>query len=224
MTYNEETKKYSLGLTEGHESMNFPVNIKVDMITTKRGMKVPVIIVTNTNAKFTILYSHGNATDCGAMFSMYIMLAVHLGVNVVGYDYTGYGASMDLGVRPTEQQTYKDIKAVYEYCMESKLVSDPATQLLLYGQSVGSGPSCFLAQRYPVAGMILHSPIMSGLRVITDSRLLCCFDIFPNINRIRDIRSPLFVIHGKVSKGKRVSCAFLPYFMYIDLVLPYMYT
>jgi fermentation-respiration switch protein FrsA (DUF1100 family) len=47
--------------------------------------------------------------------------------------------------------------------------------------------------------MVLHSPIMSGLRVITDSRLLACFDIFPNLKRIRNISAPLFVIHGKVS-------------------------
>ena len=39
---------------------------------------------------------------------------------------------------------------------------------------------------------------MSGLRVLTDSRLLCCFDIFPNIDRIKGINVPLFVIHGEV--------------------------
>lgn len=47
-------------------------------------------------------------------------------------------------------------------------------------------------------GLVLHAPIMSGLRVLTDSRLLCCFDIFPNIDRIKGINVPLFVIHGEV--------------------------
>ena len=55
----------------------------------------------------TIIYSHGNATDCGAMFIMYAMLALTLKVNVVGYDYTGYGSSYDSGVPTTEKQTYK---------------------------------------------------------------------------------------------------------------------
>jgi hypothetical protein len=41
------------------------------------------------DAKFTLIYSHGNATDCGAMFIMYAMLAMTLKINVVGYDYTG---------------------------------------------------------------------------------------------------------------------------------------
>jgi pimeloyl-ACP methyl ester carboxylesterase len=119
-------------------------------------------------------------------------------VNVVGYDYTGYGASRDSGIAPTEKQTYKDIKAAYDYCLSTKLVTDPAKEIILYGQSVGSGPSCYLASKLPIAGIVLHSPIMSGLRVITDSRMLACFDIFPNLKRIRRIKAPLFVIHGKV--------------------------
>lgn len=60
-------------------------------------------------SKFTLIYSHGNATDCGAMFIMYAMLALTLKINVVGYDYTGYGSSIDSGVKPTEKQTYKGI-------------------------------------------------------------------------------------------------------------------
>jgi hypothetical protein len=50
------------------------------------------------------------------------MIALTLRVNVVGYDYTGYGASMEHGIPPTEKQTYKDIERVYDWCIESKLV------------------------------------------------------------------------------------------------------
>lgn len=175
--------------------------MKGDMVEVARGMKIPVLVVTHPNAKYTMIYSHGNATDCGAMFPMYCMIALYLKINVVGYDYTGYGASMAAGIPPTEKQTYKDIKAVYDYCLRTKLVSDPSSEIVLYGQSVGSGPSCYLAgcsKTRPIAGLVLHSPILSGLRVITDSRFLACFDIFPNIKRIRNIKVPLFVIHGKV--------------------------
>jgi hypothetical protein len=53
------------------------------------------------------------------------MIALSLRVNVVGYDYTGYGASKEFGIDPTEKQTYKDIERVYEWCLESKLVKVP---------------------------------------------------------------------------------------------------
>ena len=39
---------------------------------------------------------------------------------------------------------------------------------------------------------------MSGIRVLTASRLLSCWDIFPNIDRIRHVKCPVFVIHGMV--------------------------
>jgi len=61
---------------------------------------------------------------------------------------------MEYGKRCTEKQTYIDIETVYEYCLESKLVIDPSKEIILYGQSVGSGPSCFLAPRKPIAGII----------------------------------------------------------------------
>lgn len=144
---------------------------------------------------------------------MYSLLSTYLKVNVVGYDYTGYGASMEYGTKPTEHQSYMDIETVYAYCLEKKIVADPSIELILYGQSVGSGPSCYLAKKRPIAGLVLHSPIMSGLRVLTDSRALACFDIFPNISRIRSINVPLFVIHGEVSHYNTLDLLFCQYTM-----------
>ena len=37
----------------------------------------------------------------------------------------------------------------------------------------------------------------AGLRVVTSNRLLCCCDIFPNIDRVRRTRCPALVIHGQ---------------------------
>ena len=47
-----------------------------------------------------------------------------------------------------------------------------------------------------MAGVVLHAPFMSGLRVITPSRLLCCFDVFPNVSRLPRVDAPVFIIHG----------------------------
>jgi hypothetical protein len=97
-------------------------------VTTSNGTQVPIMVwgakpktktasATNsrassassgnptTSAQFTIIVSHGNAADLGSMYVFYSMMYSNLGVNVVGYDYTGYGASAALGPPPTEQQT-----------------------------------------------------------------------------------------------------------------------
>jgi hypothetical protein len=114
----------------------------------------------------TLIYSHGNATDVGAMFPMQVVLAHSLDINVISYDYSGYGES---GGVPTEASTYKDIQAVYDFAVTT--LGTKAEQIILYGQSVGSGPCCYLAARIPdIGGMILHSPFTSGMRVLTPSR------------------------------------------------------
>lgn len=141
-------------------------------IATKKGAycaaivyKVPEHLVT-ANTK-TIIYSHGNATDIGAMFPLQVVLAHGLECNVVSYDYSGYGES---GGIPMEGNTYTDIAGVFDWTVENICGNDPK-KVILYGQSVGSGPCCHLAAKNPnIGGMVLHSPFTSGMRVLTPSR------------------------------------------------------
>lgn len=51
--------------------------------------------------------------------------------------------------------------------------------IVLYGQSVGSGPTLDLATRLPrLRAVILHSPILSGLRVMYPVKRTYWFDIY----------------------------------------------
>uniref|UniRef100_A0A7S4QEP4 Serine aminopeptidase S33 domain-containing protein n=1 Tax=Ditylum brightwellii TaxID=49249 RepID=A0A7S4QEP4_9STRA len=123
----------------------------------------------HANAKTkTILYSHGNATDVGAMNLTQSFLARHLNANVIVYDYSGYGQS---GGVPMEKNTYRDIKLVYEWTAKHLAYEKREESIVVYGQSVGSGPSCYIAKkRQNIGGLILHSPFTSGMRVLTPSR------------------------------------------------------
>ena len=115
----------------------------------------------------TIIYSHGNATDLGAMYPLQAMLVQSLLCHVVSYDYSGYGESGGVAM---EANTYKDIKTVFDYTLKNVAGGD-ASNIVLYGQSVGSGPSCFLCSKNSdIGGLILHSPFTSGMRVLTPSR------------------------------------------------------
>ncbi|KAF7829183.1 alpha/beta hydrolase domain-containing protein 17B [Senna tora] len=108
------------------------------------------------------------------------------------YDYSGYGASTG---KPSESNTYADIEAIYE-CLETQYgVSQE--ELILYGQSVGSGPTLHLAAKLPrLRGVVLHSGILSGLRVLCHVKFTLCFDIYKNINKIKKVKCPVLVIHG----------------------------
>ena len=155
--------------------------IQAIKIPSKRGVYVAAVLYTvpaerRTPHTRTLIYSHGNATDIGAMFPIQVILAHSLDINVLVYDYSGYGES---GGVAEEARTYDDIDAVYEYVWQYVAECD-SENIVLYGQSVGSGPCCYLAAKLAkeqerLGGMILHSPFTSGMRVLTPSRyVLAC--------------------------------------------------
>lgn len=58
--------------------------------------------------------------------------------------------------------------------------------VILYGQSVGSGPTLDLATQLPrLRAVVLHSPIMSGLRVMYPVKRTYWFDIYKVFNLYR---------------------------------------
>ena len=67
----------------------------------------------------------------------------------------------------------------------------------MYGQSIGTTAAVELATKYEVAGVVLHSPLMSGMRVaFPTTQRTWCFDPFQNIEKVSRITSPVLVVHG----------------------------
>ncbi|KAH1131693.1 hypothetical protein J1N35_003071 [Gossypium stocksii] len=167
-------------------------NIDVHMLDTKGGNKIIATFWRHPVARLTLLYSHGNAADLGQMHELFNELRAHLRVNIMSYDYSGYGASTG---KPTEFNTYYDIEAVYN-CLK-KEYGVKQEDLIVYGQSVGSGPTLHLASRVKkLGGVVLHSAILSGIRVLYPVKMTFWFDIFKNIDKIRRVQCPVLVIHG----------------------------
>ncbi|KAJ3692564.1 hypothetical protein LUZ60_011659 [Juncus effusus] len=167
-------------------------NLDVLLLDTKRGNKIVAFYLRNPIARLTVLYSHGNAADLGQLYDLFVQLKVNLKVNLIGYDYSGYGASSG---KPSEPNTYADIETVYQ-CLQTEYgVSQE--DLILYGQSVGSGPTLHLAARLPrLRGVVLHSGILSGLRVVCRVDFTLCVDIYKNVKKIKKVKCPVLVIHG----------------------------
>ena len=118
-------------------------------------------------------------------------------VNILAYDYDGYGLSEG---EPSEQGVYADIEAAFNYLTD--VLSVPPERVILYGRSLGSGPSCHLAMKQskenrPVRGVILQSPVMSAYRVAFHFRFSMPGDVFCNIDKVPHINSPIFIMHGR---------------------------
>lgn len=167
--------------------------VEVLVTRTSRGNRVGCMFVRCApSSRYTLLFSHGNAVDLGQMCSFYIGLGSRINCNVFSYDYSGYGVSTG---KPSEKNLYADIEAAWQV-LRNKYGVTPEN-IILYGQSIGTVPTVDLASRYECAAVILHSPLMSGLRVaFPDTRKTYCFDAFPSIDKVSKVASPVLVIHG----------------------------
>lgn len=154
------------------------------------GGVVAIRSLRNPDARFTILFSHGNAEDLGDIEPTLSAFTAH-GFSVVAYDYSGYGASTG---SPSEEAAYENILTVYDHLLRE--CGLPPERIIAFGRSVGSGPSVELAIRKPVGGLILESAFTSAFRVATILPILP-FDRFANIRKISSVRCPLLFIHGR---------------------------
>ena len=79
--------------------------------------------------------------------------------------------------QPSEFNTYYDIEAVYNCLRVEHGIKEE--DLILYGQSVGSGPTLHMAARlHNLRAIVLHSAILSGIRVLYPVKMTFWFDIF----------------------------------------------
>ncbi len=162
-------------------------------LTTSDGVKISAMHIANTNAYFTILYSHGNAEDIGDM-KLALEEMREMGFAFFAYDYHGYGTS---GGKPSEANVYRDVDAAYDYL--TKTLKVPPERIIAMGRSVGNGAAVDLAARKPVAGLICESPFVTAFRVLTVVPIVP-YDKFRNNRKIGKVHCPVLVMHGRADR------------------------
>lgn len=153
------------------------------------GVKISAVYLPNPKARYTMLYSHGNAEDLGDILPTLEDIR-RGGFSVLAYDYRGYGTSAG---RPSEQGAYQDEDAAYDYLVTTQGI--PPNRVIAFGRSMGGAMAIDLARRQPVAALIVQSSFVTSFRVMTHVAVLP-FDEFPSIEKIGQIHCPVFVIHG----------------------------
>jgi len=159
-------------------------------LRTSDGLSITAEYHPVSNATHTLLFSHGN----GELISQNRWLFRdwnRMGFSVLAYDFRGYGASEG---RPSETGVCRDIQAAWDWLTGEAGV--PAGRVIVYGRSVGGGPSVWLAAQQPVAGLVLESSFRSAGRVPLGFRFLL-IDWFPSQQRIARVNCPVLLMHGK---------------------------
>jgi pimeloyl-ACP methyl ester carboxylesterase len=138
----------------------------------------------------TVLFLHGNAGNIGDRVPHYELLTA-AGFNVLAFDYRGYGRSTG---RPTEAGTYVDARAARDALPEDHPV-------IYVGESLGGAIALELALHRPPNGLVLQSTFTSIRHMarlhypIVPSALVP--DAYPSLDRIKDLKAPLLVLHGR---------------------------
>lgn len=161
-------------------------------LSTRDGARISAVHLVRPDAPFTVLFSHGNAEDLGDLRPELERVRAS-GFSVLAYDYRGYGTSEG---RPSERAIYQDVDAAFAL-LRSKGV--PSRRVLVYGRSIGGGPSVDLAAREDVGGLILESAFTSAFRVVTRVRLFP-FDAFDNLAKLPRVKAPVLVMHGTADR------------------------
>jgi fermentation-respiration switch protein FrsA (DUF1100 family) len=165
-------------------------------LTTADGERLVAWIVPPRSGKPVLLYFHGNAGNLGRPGRLDRFKALTQdGTGLVAVSYRGYGGSTG---SPTEQGLHLDARAAYGAAAERF----GASQIVGYGESLGTGVVLKLAAEAPLAAVILEAPYLStasvaqGIYPLVPIRLLM-LDQFQSQAVIGNVRAPLLVLHGQ---------------------------
>jgi abhydrolase domain-containing protein 17 len=169
---------------------NYKMSSKFIKIPVAEHDYIAAVYLPNSSAKYTIIYSHGNAGDLG--YAMPFLLELRKsGYSVLSYDYEGYGLSSGMA---TENNTYRDVLAAYNYATTQLKVRPD--NIISMGHSLGAALATYLADKKPTAGLILMSPFTSIFRTRLRYNILW-WDMYDSLPRIKRIHVPLLMIHGE---------------------------
>ena len=132
----------------------------------------------------------------GVTASYVLELSNSLKTSVLCYDYSGYGIANG---KPSESNCYADIRAAYTYLVAERRI--PRKRILLFGRSLGSGPTIDLATSLgrELGGVVLIAALTSCVRVVFNNvPHTLKFDMFANIDKIDKILVPIFCVHGMI--------------------------
>ena len=143
-----------------------------------------------------IVVLHGNAGNIESRAYRFKFL-VDQGYSVLLVSYRGYGDNLG---QPTELDLISDSALVLEWLFKQEGVS--SEDVVLFGESLGSGVAIALADQYPVKGLIFDGAYSSMAEVGQSAypflpvRWLLK-DTWDSKSRIQKVQSPTLFIHSK---------------------------
>ncbi len=107
--------------------------------------------IEHPEAAGTVLYCHGSSGTIAHRIGVFRLLR-DVRVNVLAFDYRGYGQSEGV---PSERGLLADVRAAYDHLTGP--LGRPAEELLFFGHSLGGAVAIDAALDRPAAGLVVQS-------------------------------------------------------------------
>jgi fermentation-respiration switch protein FrsA (DUF1100 family) len=144
---------------------------------------------------WAITVCHGNGGNISHRLQLTTLL-LKLGVNVLQFDYRGYGRS---GGKLSEEGTYLDAQASYHWLREQKFAE---RRIVAFGESLGGAVACELASREIMGGLVLQSTFTSIAQM--GAELFPWLPVRPllsikydTVKTLPSVHVPVMVMHSK---------------------------
>ncbi|MEZ4225617.1 MAG: alpha/beta hydrolase [Polyangiaceae bacterium] len=169
---------------------------KLTKVTTPQGRVVHALHVPAVGSAPTVVHFHGNGEELADLVPLAWSFR-RSGLGFFAVEYPGYGLSK--AYAPSEADLYSDAEAALWHLHNG--LSIPTEQVVLQGQSLGSGVATEMAKRGHGMRLVLISPFTSVPDVareklpILPAKLLLK-DRFDNAAKAAGIALPVLIVHG----------------------------
>ncbi len=165
-------------------------------LKTEDGLKIAAWYIPAENARYTILFCHGNAGNMTHRLDS-INLFNEMGLSCLLFDYRGYGDSQG---QPTEAGTYMDATAAWKWLTEKRKI--PPQRIIIFGRSLGGSIAAHLAGRVEPRALVLESAFTSyeqiGKKFYPYMPVHFFAKFYYNtLEYVGNVRCPVFIVHSR---------------------------
>lgn len=164
-------------------------------LKTPDGLTLSAWYIPAENAKFTLLFCHGNGGNITHRLDS-IKIFNRLNLNCLIFDYRGYG---DSNGKPSEKGVYIDAQTAYDWLINEKKMSPE--NIIIYGQSLGGSVAAYLASNVKAKGLIMESSFTSYTDIAQKYypympvRLFARYS-FSAVDYIKKVHYPVLFVHS----------------------------
>ena len=164
-------------------------------ISTPKGNKLQTWYKPALSDKETLVYLHGNADNLSTRGRLINILSED-DRGLLIFSWGGFGMSQG---KPSEQNFYNDARAIFDWLESEKGLK--TNNLIIYGESLGTGVAVQLATERDFKAVILAAPYTSIAQMAANDYPWLPVNLllnhrFDSIDKVNAITEPLVVMHS----------------------------